>query len=78
MISSPVRMIPLAIVPANPRKSRFGRSTSCTGNRKSSMLRSEPMYTVSKSGIRAEPANHGMFGLGATTLSPLSAEIGMK
>ena len=42
------------------------------------MLRSEPMYTVSKSGIRAEPANHGMFGLGATTLSPLSAEIGMK
>lgn len=42
-ISSPLRMIPEAIVPAKPRKSRFGRSTYCTGKRKSSRLRSEPM-----------------------------------
>ena len=41
--SSPVRMMPEAIVPANPRKSRFGRSTNCTGNRKSSRFLSEPM-----------------------------------
>ena len=42
-ISSPVRTIPEAIVPANPRKSRFGRTTSCTGNRRSSRFLSEPM-----------------------------------
>jgi len=76
--SSPCRMMPEAIVPEKPRKSRFGRSTSCTGKRKSSRLRSEPMYTVSSSGSSGEPVYQGMFGLGATTLSPLRAEIGMK
>ena len=42
-ISSPLRMMPEAIVPEKPRKSRLGRRTYCTGKRKSSMLRSEPM-----------------------------------
>ena len=65
-------------MPAKPRKSRFGRTTSWTGKRKSSRLRSEPMYTVSRSVISGEPVYQGMFGLFVTTLSPSSAEIGMK
>jgi len=76
--SSPVRTIPEAIVPEKPRKSRLGRRTSCTGKRKSSRLRSEPMYTVSRSPISGDPEYQGMLGLLVTTLSPSRAEMGRK
>jgi hypothetical protein len=55
MISSPWRTMPEAMVPQKPRKSRLGRLTYCTGNRKSSKLRSEPMYTDSSKFINGGP-----------------------
>ena len=74
--SSPGRMIPEATVPAKPRKSRCGRFTTWTGNRKSSRLRSEAMNTVSRKFIKVLPKYQGMSWLRSTTLSPRRAETG--
>ncbi len=76
--SSPGRTTPEASVPANPRKSRFGRETSCTGKRMSTRLRSLPMNTVSRMCISVPPSYQGVCSLGFTTLSPSSADIGTK
>ncbi len=75
---SPGRMMPEASVPQNPRKSRFGRLTYCTGNRMSIMLRSEAMWMFSSRYISVPPSYHGMFSLRCTTFSPVRALIGTK
>ena len=69
---------PEATVPQKPRKSRFGRLTYCTGKRRSIRLRSEAMCTVSSWCSSVSPWYHGMCVLGSTTLSPFSADSGMK
>ena len=76
MISSPLRMMPLATFPQKPRKSRLGRSTYCTGKRKSCMLRSRSMGTVSRNWSRDVPSYQGVRPLFFTTLSPSFAERG--
>ena len=68
---------PLATVPANPRKSRFGRFTHCTGKRKSIWFRRPPSGTVSRCSSSVGPEYHGVCALRSTTLSPLSADIGI-
>ena len=78
MTSSPGRMEPETTCPANPRKSWCGRSTYCTGKRKSTALRLEPTRTVSRWCRNVGPSYQGMFSLFETTLSPSSAEMGMK
>ncbi|MNE48689.1 hypothetical protein D3C80_1431690 [compost metagenome] len=77
-ISSPLCTTPLAMVPAKPRKFRFGRLTYCTGKRRSVKLRSAETSTVSRISISVGPAYHGDCSLWLTTLSPLSADIGTK
>ena len=76
--SSPLRMIPDAIVPENPRKLRFGRRTYCTGNRMSARLRSDAMCTDSRWLSSGGPSYHGMAALLVATFSPLRADIGMN
>ena len=65
-------------MPQNPRKSRFGRFTYCTGSRRSIRLRSDAMCTVSSRRSSVSPWYQGMRALGSTRLSPFSADIGMK
>ncbi|MCY1533572.1 hypothetical protein D9M68_689090 [compost metagenome] len=76
--SSPLRTMPLARVPAKPRKLRFGRLTYCTGKRRSVKLRSPATSTVSRISINDWPSYQGERSLLLTTLSPLSADIGTK
>ena len=76
--SSPLRRMPDATVPAKPRKSRLGRMTYCTGNRRSVRLRSLAMWTVSRWSSSGGPEYHGIASLLDATLSPFSADIGMK
>ncbi len=45
---SPRRIVPLAIVPAKPRKSWFGRLTHCTGRRNGLVCRSSSISTDSR------------------------------
>src|SRR3546814_3269731 len=76
---SPGAMRPLAICPAKPRKSRFGRLTHWTGRRKdfvSSAL--APTSTASRCSISAGPLYHGVFGDAPVILSPLNSDIGME
>ena len=47
-ISSPTLALPLAIVPAKPRKSELGRLTHCTGMRNGLPARSSSTSTVSR------------------------------
>ena len=76
--SSPGLMVPEAIRPAKPRKSRWGRRTYWTGNRKSIRLRSEVSWRFSRWWRRGGPSYQGMSGLFSRTLSPRRAETGMK
>src|SRR5690606_39933458 len=78
MISSPLRTTPDASVPQKPRKFRLGRLTYCTGKRRSLRLRFLAISTVSNRDINVGPSYHGICSLGLTTLSPLSADMGMK
>ena len=75
--SSPLRTTPEATLPQNPRKSRLGRSTYCTGKRKSAMFWSLPTLTVSRNPSSVGPSYHGVRSDFSTTLSPLSADSGM-
>ncbi|MNC30126.1 hypothetical protein D3C75_784010 [compost metagenome] len=54
-ISSPLCTMPLARVPAKPRKFRFGRLTYCTGKRMSVRLRSAAISTLSRISISVGP-----------------------
>ncbi len=74
---SPRRTTPEASVPAKARKSRLGRMTYCTGNRRSVRLMSRAMGTVSRCSSSAGPSYHGVRRLRLTTLSPSSALMGM-
>ena len=47
-IFSPWLTVPLTIVPAKPRKSRFGRLTHCTGRRNGWCCRRSSISTVSR------------------------------
>ena len=76
--SSPLFTTPEAMVPAKPRKLRFGRVTSCTGKRRSVRLRSAATSTVSRISISDGPVYHGLRSLRLTTLSPFSADMGTK
>ncbi|MCY1440729.1 hypothetical protein D9M71_570140 [compost metagenome] len=76
--SSPLRTMPLAKVPAKPRKLRFGRFTYCTGKRMSETLRSPAISTVSRISISDWPEYQGERSLLLTTLSPFNADIGTK
>ena len=81
-IRSPGFRTPEATVPAYPRKSRFscdcGRTTYCTGKRTSTRLRSLATCSRSRWLSSGAPSNQGMLVERVTTLSPLSAESGMK
>ena len=55
-----------------------GRMTYCTGNLGSIRLRSDAMCTCSRWCSSEGPSYHGMLAERSTTLSPCSAEIGMK
>ena len=74
--SSPGRMVPAAMVPQNPRKSRLGRFTHWTGSRNGCSLRSSSTGTVSRKLSSVGPEYHGVFSLFSMMLSPLRAEIG--
>ena len=76
--SSPGRIVPEATVPAKPRKSRCGRSTVCTGKRKSTKLRSAATCTFSSVCSSVCPWYQGMRSLRRVTLSPSSALSGMN
>ena len=54
-----------------------GRSTSCTGKRKGSDVRSRVTSTVSRKSSRLWPVNQGVRSLLTMTLSPCSALRGM-
>ena len=51
--------------------------TYCTGKRTSIRFWSDPMWMFSRWWSSELPSYHGMFSERETTLSPLSAEIGM-
>ena len=81
----PLRTMPLAICPLRPRKScrcgsvgLFGRFTHWTGKRSALRFQSLAMWTVSRCASRVGPSYHGVRLDGPTTLSPLSALIGMN
>ena len=78
MTVSPLRTIPDATLPQKPRKSRFGRSTYCTGKRKSVKLWSLSICTVSRKSSKEIPLYHGVRSDLSTTLSPSSAERGIQ
>ena len=75
---SPARIVPLAIVPAKPRKSRLGRLTHCTGIRNGRDWSSRSTSTVSRYPISVGPWYHGITSLRTSTFSPFSAEAGMQ
>ena len=77
-IASPGRSTPEASVAQKPRKSRFGRSTSCTGRRRSTRLRSLATCTFSRCSSSVWPWYHGMLSPRCTTFSPSSADRGRK
>ena len=73
---SPGATRPAAMVPAKPRKSRFGRFTHCTGKRKGFDPRSCATSTGSRCSISVGPLYQGMLPERAVTLSPKRALIG--
>ena len=75
---SPGRIVPLTMRPEKPRKSRLGRLTHCTGRRKGRVAVSSSTWTVSRKPSSVGPWYQCMCELGATTLSPLSADTGMN
>jgi len=56
----------------------FGRFTTETGKRSALRFQSLAMWTVSRCASRVGPSNHGMRLDNSTTLSPLSALMGMN
>ena len=70
--------MPDATLPQNPLKSRFGRSTYCTGKRKSLKLLSLSIWTVSRKSSKESPSYHGVLSDLSTTLSPSSADSGIQ
>ncbi len=78
MTVSPFSSTPAARVPQNPRKSRLGRFTYCTGRRRSLKFTSPPMSTDSSRLSSVGPAYQGMLAPWLTTFSPLRAETGTK
>ena len=77
-IGSPGRMVPPTMRPENPRKSRLGRFTHCTGMRNGSVAVSSSTSTVSRKPSSVGPWYQPVWALGSTTLSPFSADIGMN
>ena len=67
---SPGFTMPLTIVPAKPRKSRFGRFTHCTGMRNGLDTSSLSTSTVSRWSSSVGPSYQGVRSLAAMTLSP--------
>ena len=71
--------VPLAICPANPRKSRFGRFTHWIGSRRLwRCSRDSSSSQVSRNCISVGPRYQGMAALGAVMLSPPSADSGIE
>ena len=77
-IVSPGLTVPEEINPENPRKSRFGRFTHCTGIRNgSSWLAVTSSSTVSRCEISVGPPYQGVFSERVVMLSPMKPEIGI-
>src|ERR1035441_3109189 len=72
---SPLRTTPEASVPAKPRKSRLGRMTYCTGKRRSVVLMSRAMGTVSRCSNNAGPWYHGPALLEHLETVPIARDI---
>ena len=74
---SPGRTVPDTTVPESPRKSRFGRLTHCTGNRKGFCSRARAGSSVSRSSSSVGPSYQGERSDRIVTLSPKRADRGM-
>ena len=75
--ASPRRTVPLAIVPAKPRKSWFGRFTHCTGSRNGLCLQVVlDLDRLEVAPSASGPSYHGVRALRSSMLSPRSADSG--
>ena len=77
IISSPLEIVPDAIVPEKPRKSRFGRFTHCTGKRNGVSKLARSTSTSSKNSSKAGPLYQGATLDFVVTLSPSKALTGI-
>ena len=68
--SSPCDTEPEAMVPAKPRKSRFGRFTYCTGKRNGPSAATSSTTTVSRCSTSVGPEYQPMRSERRATLSP--------
>ena len=77
VICCPGAIRPAAMVPEKPRKSKSGRLTYCTAIRNAASVAAMRGAASSKAASRLPPVYHGIRSVGASTLSPATAQTGI-